>query len=207
MKKLALALLSLTLALGFAMPVFADDDPPGMMDKHGDIDMMTRPRMQKSCRTPDFYIMRADELGLSDNQLDALGKLDSALKKDMTLKGAAVKVLEMDLSDIVVRPDFKMSDAQSKLKDIEKARTELRTAVIKASSDARDLLAPEQLEKLKEMGIRGAGSGAGCDMTGCDKKGCETKGCMKHGQPGMEGKKQMMMDKMQQEMMKENMPE
>jgi hypothetical protein len=136
----------------------------GMMGMHGDIDMMTRPGMNMSCRTPEFYFRHKDELGISPYQADALGKLYFSLKKDMITKGAVVKVLELDLSEIVTKPDFKLSDAQDKLKDIEKARTELRSAVLKASSDARDLLGPEQLEKLKELNMSLMMGGPGMPM-------------------------------------------
>lgn len=136
----------------------------GMMGMHGDIEMMTRPGMNMSCRTPEFYLRHKDDLGISPYQADALGKLYFSLKKDMITKGAAVKVLELDLSEIVIRPDFKLSDAQDKLKDIEKARTELRSAVLKSSAAARDLLGPEQLEKLKELNLSMMMGGPGRPM-------------------------------------------
>ena len=66
----------------------------------------------------------------------------------------------------------------STLKDIEKARTELRTTVLTASSKARDVLTPEQKAELKTMSVR---------------------------QPAG-GDKQLMMKKMRHEMMRENMP-
>jgi len=125
----------------------------GMMGMHGDIDMMTRPGMNKSCRTPEFYLRHNEELGLSPYQLEALNKLSASLRKDMITKGAAVKVLELDLGEIVTTPDFKLADAQEKLKEVEKARTDLRMTVLKASADARDTLSPEQLEKLKEINL------------------------------------------------------
>ena len=122
----------------------------GMAGMRGGIDMMTWPPMHKSCRTPEFYLHRSEGLGLSDEQVAALRKLQAALRKEQILKGAAVKALELDLSEIVTMTDFKLPDAVAKLKEIEKARLELRSTVLKYSSDARDQLSPEQLEKVKE---------------------------------------------------------
>ncbi len=159
----------------------------GMAGMRGDIDMMTWPPMNKSCRTPEFYLHRSEGLGLSDEQVTALRKLQAALRKEQILKGAAVKALELDLSEIVTNTDFKLADALAKLKEIENARTELRSAVLKYSSDARDVLSAEQLEKVKELG---------------------TKRCYNCGRamPGMEKTapgemKQQMMEKMRKEMM------
>ena len=125
----------------------------GMMGMRGGMDMMTRPAMNKLCRTPEFFLMHKDDLGLSPYQVEATYKLYISLKKEMLTKGAAVMVLELELGEIVTKADFKLSDAEDKLKEIEKARTDLRMAVLKASSDARDVLGPEQLEKLKELNI------------------------------------------------------
>lgn len=163
----------------------------GMMGPRGDVDGMTWPRMNKSCRTPDFYLDNSDALGISDVQAESLGKLDEGLRRDMIIKGAQVKALELDLSNIVTKTDFKYDDAAAKLKEIEKARTELRLTVIKASADARDLLGKEQLDKIKDMGL----PGRGCRM-------------MPDGRPDMQDKMDMPgMDGMPEGMMKEKMME
>lgn len=164
---------------------FAPGDMDGTRGPRGDVDGMTWPRMNRSCRTPDFYLDNAGALGVSDVQAESLEKLDEALKRDMIIKGAQVKALELDLSGIVTKTDFKYEDAVAKLKEIEKARTELRMTVIKASSDARDVLGVEQLDRIKDM-----------DMPG---RACRT---MPDGKPRMPG-----MGGMPEEMMKEKMME
>ena len=123
----------------------------GKMGMRGDIDAMTWPRMQKSCRTPDFYLAHSGDLSLSEDQVDSIEKIHSALKKEMILKGADVKVRELELSDIVSRADFKLDDAMAKLKEVEDARMALRSSVLKYSAQARDVLTPEQLKGLKSL--------------------------------------------------------
>jgi len=158
----------------------------GKMGMRGDIDAMTWPPMQKSCKTPDFYLAHSDELDLNESQEDTLEKLQSELKKQMILKGADVKAAELDLSDIVTKPDFKLDDALAMLKHVEDARLALRSTVIKYSAQARDVLSPEQLKDLK--GLRRPGS-------------CMTDGGMKTGVK--DDMKRMMMEKMQRERMQQ----
>lgn len=152
----------------------------GKMGMHGDIDAMTWPRMQKSCKTPDFYLAHSEDLDLSEEQEGSLEKLQSTLKREMILKGAEVKALEFELSDIVTKSDFKLEDALAKLKQVEEARLVLRSSVLKYSAQARDVLSAEQLKGLKEL--RRSGS-------------CRTDGGMKNDM------KRMMMEKMRKERM------
>jgi len=146
MKKPVAILASLFITAVLALPAIAHDMPDDMdgpdqgmaamegmrgdRDSRGDSPMMTMPHMRRTCRTPGSYIRLADDLGLSDAQLESLGRLDSSLRKEAVLKGASVKVMEMELSDIVADVDFKLDAALAKLADIEKARTDLRKAVI-----------------------------------------------------------------------------
>lgn len=156
----------------------------GKMGMHGDIDAMTWPPMQKSCKTPDFYLAHSGDLSLSEDQVDSIERIHSALKKEMILKGADVKVRELELSDIVSRADFKLGDAVAKLKEVEDARVTLRSSVLKYSAQARDILTPEQMKGLKAL--------------------CRTErsGGMRDGR--MENNmKRMMMEKMQKERMQQ----
>jgi len=154
----------------------------GKMGMRGDIDAMTWPPMQKSCKTPDFYLAHSEDLELSEEQEASLEKLHSTLKREMILKGAEVRVRELELSDIVTKPDFKLEDALAKLKEVEEARLALRSSVLKYSAQARDVLNPDQLKDLKAL--RRSGS-------------CMSDGGMKNNM------KRMMMEKMQKERMQQ----
>ena len=158
----------------------------GMGGMRGGMDMMMAgPGMVRSCRMPDYYLMRSDYLDLSQEQVDNLRKLDMTMRKEAILKGAQVKALELDLSGIVTATDFKVDDAVAKLKDVEAARLDLRTAMIKIAGEARDLLSPEQLDKLKSAPETGG-------MCGNMRR---TRGGMK------DGMKKKMMEKMMQKQM------
>jgi Spy/CpxP family protein refolding chaperone len=145
----------------------------------GDIDMMTLPRMQRAANLPGDYLDAEDDLELTPQQVDSFKTLESTLKKETITKGAAVKVKEIELSDIVREPDFDLSAAVAKLKEVEAARTELRASVLKIAAQARDLLTKEQLKDFK-------------DSEHSDNKAMVPGGI---GQPSEE-MRQMMMEKM-----------
>jgi len=125
--------------------------PGGFMGMHGDIDRMTMPGMGKSCRTPEYYLDRSDDFDLSREQSDKMEALYYGPQRDMIERGARVKVLELKLTEIVSKPDFDLDKALDAMKDVEDARTDLRSAVLKAAAAARDILTPEQLDKARDM--------------------------------------------------------
>jgi Spy/CpxP family protein refolding chaperone len=148
----AISIVLCSSALAFDGPGFGDGPgPDGMMGLHGDIDAMTSPGMNKACRTPEFYLKKAVKLELSPEQIDRMEANYFELKRTMIEKGAAVKVLELELTEIVGKPDFDLVGAKSVMEKVEKARTELRGAVLESAAAARDILTPEQLEMVGSM--------------------------------------------------------
>lgn len=119
-------------------------DPSGM-------GISGRSNSGKSCITPDYLLANRDEIGLTGGQVDSLKAQDLALSKNRITKGAAVKSLELELTAIVSDPDFSEQAALAKLAEIEKARTELRTAVIKSSAASLALLDGVQKDALKGL--------------------------------------------------------
>lgn len=113
-------------------------------------------------RMPRFYIMHAQELKLSDDQLASLKKISFDMKKDFISKGADVMLKRLDLKEILARPDYKVEDAAAKLKEVEDARLALETAALQHAAQARDVLSPAQLKTLETL--RG-----GCGMACCNK--------------------------------------
>jgi len=135
-----------------ANTLYAGDMMPPVSGGPGaDVALMTMPPMAGSCPTPEFLIDQRDELGLSDVQVSDFRKLEYDLKIQKILKGARVKALELELTEIVTGPDFTEDKALDKLSEIEKARTELRTEVVKTYAKLRSSLDAGQVEKLNQM--------------------------------------------------------
>jgi len=125
--------------------------PDGIIGMRGDVGRMTMPGMHKSCRTPEYYLDRSEAFGLNSEQEEKMEALYYDLKREMIERGAKVKVLELKLTEIVSKPDFDLDKALDAMKEVEAARTDLRSAVLKAAAAARDMLTPEQLDKAREM--------------------------------------------------------
>ncbi len=193
MAHLALAAAMVVCALSVSQSGYAMDAmPPMERMPHANMPMRTPPPMDRSCPTPEYYIEHRDDIGLSEAQLMDLRKLGFELRRKKLLKGAAVKALELELTEIVTDPNFSVNDALSKLSDIEKARTELRMEVIKTAARARDFLDAGQKDALKRLlmelpppGPDNAEPGEG---------------------PVMEMDKEEMKQRIMREMMQKNMP-
>ncbi len=131
----------------------------GMERGHGEFGRMGE---LMAGRMPRFYIMHAQELKLTDDQMASLKKISFDMKKDFISKGADVMLKRVDLKETLERPDYKVEDAAAKLKDVEDARLALETAVLQHAAQARDVLTPVQLKSLKDLH-------KGCGMACCDK--------------------------------------
>ncbi|MGC2424349.1 MAG: hypothetical protein WA666_08370 [Nitrospirota bacterium] len=146
----------------------------GMEGEHGHFGQMDE---LMAGRMPRFYIMHAQDLKLSDDQLASLKKISFDMKKDFISKGADVMLKRLDLKEVLENPDYKVEDAAAKLKEVEDARLALETAVLQHAAQARDVLTPEQLKSLKALH-------KGCGMACCDKM---KKGKMDMGEEKEEG--------------------
>lgn len=113
-------------------------------------------------RLPRFYIMHAQELKLTDDQLASLKKISFDMKKDFISKGADVLLKRLDLKEILAKPDYKVEDAAAKLKEVEDARLTLEMAALQHAAQARDVLTPAQLKTLETLRGR-------CGMACCNK--------------------------------------
>jgi hypothetical protein len=198
MHKAAMTVIAALTLLLAAVQAPAVEPGRGPLEPHGDFEAMSWPGMERSCRTPEDYLELRDYLGLSPVQVNKLNGMHTALKKERILKGARVKALEIELDDIMAKVDFKPAEALEKLREIEKARTELRAAVIKAASDARDALGPEQVERLTELVM----------STPVTRRRGPGPGPMPAGKPAPDGpEREMMKEMMMKRMMEQKTPD
>jgi Spy/CpxP family protein refolding chaperone len=177
MKKLAIFVFSFLFAMALPIVSMAHEGPgeaghPGMscgmkgmmqgrgMERgHGEFGHMGELMAGKM---PRFYIMHAQELKLSDDQLASLKKISFDMKRDFISKGSVVMMKKLDLKEVLAKPDYKVEDAAAKLKEVEDARLALETAVLQHAAQARDVLTPAQLKTLETLH-------KGCGMACCNK--------------------------------------
>ncbi len=131
-------------------------------------------RMEKS----DHMMMdRMSALGLDEKQTIEVKAIHLNAKKEFIRKGADLQVMQLDLKEMLASDPVDLKAADSKVKQIEGLRAELKMLHIKAREEVKAKLTPEQRKKFVAM----AGMQPMCGMAG---------GC---GMRGMRGKCGMMM--------------
>jgi len=102
-------------------------------------------------KMPWKVMMHAQELGLSEEQVEALRKRHSdALKQIIQIK-SQMRMAEIDVKDAVMREEIDMATAEAKIQEIGKLKADKVLAIVHAMHDMRQIVTPEQREKIKEM--------------------------------------------------------
>ncbi len=96
-------------------------------------------------------IMHADELGLSEDQIEALRNRHAEAKKQMIQLGSQIKMDMVDVHNAVMREEIDMKAAEAKIREIGKLKGDMFMAMIQAMNDMRQILTPEQRKKIKAM--------------------------------------------------------
>lgn len=100
---------------------------------------------------PWKVIMHADELGISEEQVEALRSKHIEAMKQMVQIGCQMKLAKIDLKNAVMREEMDMGTAEAKAQEIGKLKGEKIATMIKAMNEMRQTLRPEQRQKIKEM--------------------------------------------------------
>ncbi len=113
---------------------------------------------------PDFFahegplisimLWRAQELGLSPDQIQKLQELRTNFEKEAIRRTADIRVAEIDLNVLLEKEQADLSAIEAKVKQVAGLRGDLRFARIKTLAAGRALLSPEQLQKLMQIGHR-----------------------------------------------------
>jgi Spy/CpxP family protein refolding chaperone len=97
------------------------------------------------------------DLGLSTTQVDSLRKLNVDARRDAIKREADLKLARVDLGTLMM-PDpadpnkpRDMARVEAKVRDIEKLRADGKIAQIRAMEQSRQVLTPEQREKLRSL--------------------------------------------------------
>lgn len=104
----------------------------------------------------------AQELGLTPDQERKLRDLRTEFAKESERRTADTHVAEIELNSLLEQDKWDLTKIEPKVKQIAALRGDLRLARIKTLAAGREVLTPEQLEKLKQIGHwmrRGAAPG------------------------------------------------
>lgn len=99
--------------------------------------------------TQGFFLNQAEELGLNDSQVARLEKLKSETQKGLIRQQADMKVVQLELNELLKDANANRANLESKAKKVEELRSDMRMTAFNAQLDARAVLTPEQLQKVK----------------------------------------------------------
>lgn len=97
-----------------------------------------------------FLLGMHEKLGLSADQISKLKTLKSEAEKQMIRTKADLRILQIELHDLLQKDEVNVKAVDSKIEKIGKLQTEMHKANIHAKLDAQKVLTPEQLKKLHE---------------------------------------------------------
>jgi Spy/CpxP family protein refolding chaperone len=162
-------LIAATLTIGIGFPAMAQmmGSPaqggplrmqgPGMVGQGaGAGPMFGREGWGSSHEGPLITIMldHKQELGLTLDQERKLRDLRTEFAKESERRSADIRVAEIELDALLEQDKWDQAKIEPKVKQIATLQGELRLARIKTLAAGREVLTPEQLEKLKQVGHR-----------------------------------------------------
>ncbi len=96
-----------------------------------------------------YVLKHQKEIGLSEEQVSKLKTIQLEFDKTRIKTEADILVAERELQALVEDYKSDLGAVEAKLKQSEGIEVQLRLAAIKAKRDARAVLTPEQIEKLR----------------------------------------------------------
>lgn len=130
---------------------------PGDTRHHGGWHHHEMRRMHHRSSLAGLALRHRQALGLTPAQVDNLRKLGTDSRRDAIKRQANRRLAELDLRTLMM-PDpadpnqpRDMSKIEAKVRDIEKLRADGRVAQIRTMEQSRQVLTPEQREKLRTL--------------------------------------------------------
>jgi len=129
----------------------------------------------------DFYLKQKEALELSEDQVAQLKSLKLTTQKAVIRKEADLRVLKLELKELWGNLKAKRADIEAKAKQVRRLSDELWWLRFKAKLDARDILTPEQRQKVRSL--RGPAHKEGGGEEGCSMMGGMEGGASSHKLP------------------------
>ncbi len=99
-----------------------------------------------------------DKLGLTDEQSAKLKAINTDLAQKNSVLVNQVNAISKEIGDIMNSDDPDLKQAETKVRDLEKIRTQIMLNRLSAMKEVGKVLTKEQKEKIKQMGAGNRGS-------------------------------------------------
>ena len=93
----------------------------------------------------------ADEIGLSEDQLDRISSIKTEMEKKIVDLRAEKQKAEIDLRELIRDPKAKSSEIEKAAQKVVDLESQIRLNRIETAIKIRDVLTPEQREKVMEV--------------------------------------------------------
>jgi Spy/CpxP family protein refolding chaperone len=113
-----------------------------------------------------LMLQHRDELELTPEQVERLGKLRLDFQKTAIKRSADLQVAELELEELRRKEQVDLAKVEAQVKRIETLRAEQQMSPIRTIEEGKALLTPEQRQKLDALG-QSAGRAHSTGMTGC----------------------------------------
>jgi len=121
----------------------------GDMMGSGDMGMMGK-RMEHM-----FFLDRAEELGLSADQVSKLKAIHKECRRDNIRNAAEAKIARLDLAELLSGDNWTLKDAETMVRKVQKLEGDMQVRHLQAISDARKVLTADQLKQARSGGAPG----------------------------------------------------
>lgn len=149
------------------MPCMADKSSGSMMSMMGQGmagmmgqgigDMMGSGNMGMMAKRMEhmFFLDRAEELGLSAEQVGKLKTLHTECRNDNIRNAAEAKIARLELDDLLSGDNWTLKDAETLVRKVQKLEGDMQVRHLQAVSEARKVLTAEQLKQARSGGASG----------------------------------------------------
>jgi Spy/CpxP family protein refolding chaperone len=152
MKKL---LLSLLLAVVFAVPAFAQGMDMPMKEHRGGhgpmMGMGNMGNMDKMGEMMGMCLKQAEKLGLTDEQIAKMKPLHREMQKSHARFVADMKIAEIEMMEIMDVKDFDLDKANAACKKMAELKTAHHLEMLKSMKEMRTILTDEQFKEMKKL--------------------------------------------------------
>lgn len=145
MKRIVLALLLAVVSAGPAFPQMMDSSMKEHRD--GSRQMHSMDKMDDMC---GFCEEHAGKMGLTDDQLEKMRPARREMQKKHVRFKADLKIVEIDLEEIMDVKDFDLEKAKAALRKIAQLKADHQMDVLVAMKDMCSGLSDEQFKKMKK---------------------------------------------------------
>jgi len=105
---------------------------------------------EMGCCKREFFLCCKKELELTDKQVRALKSIKMDFKKNKIKMEADLQIAHLELKSLMDEDEASLKEIEAELRTVEKLKTNMKLSHLKAFRKAKELLTPEQKEKMKK---------------------------------------------------------